>query len=423
MISLTEVVRIVTLSLPARQLSSGFARTQMSPKTKTPEIALAFNVGVPYLHRIAQGIREYADAHRPDWRFMLSAEMFNLTPASLKGWRGAGVIAHCDTRQDEQVVHGLGCPAVNISGVLAASRLPQVRSDNHAIGCLAATTLLRRGFQRFGFYGIRGARYSADREAGFRETIDAAGGRCDVLRSDGSFSRRPRWDRHQDDIDGWLRTLETPCAVMGAHDPRAAMVIRACRRVGLHVPKDIAVIGSGNDPVICDWQNPALSSIDPDAHAIGRLAAETLDRLMAGKTVPVATLVTPTGVRERQSTNTHAFEQPHLAAAIRFIETEYRHQISIDQIATAAARSRRWLESAFRREMGLSPAAFLRRTRVRAIAAELRLDPTLRPSRLAALCGFTSNRQMFTAFEQETGDSFGTFRGTHSTSRNAPSGR
>ncbi len=147
MISLTEVVRIVTLSLPARQLSSGFARTQMSPKTKTPEIALAFNVGVPYLHRIAQGIREYADAHRPDWRFMLSAEMFNLTPASLKGWRGAGVIAHCDTRQDEQVVHGLGCPAVNISGVLAASRLPQVRSDNHAIGCLAATTLLRRGFQ------------------------------------------------------------------------------------------------------------------------------------------------------------------------------------------------------------------------------------------------------------------------------------
>ncbi len=380
-------------------------------RTACCEIALAINIGVPYLHRLVQGVRDYAEARRPDWRFLVSAEMFNLVPAALEGWRGAGVIAHCETREDERVMLGLGCPVVNVSGVLAPSRLPRVFSDNHEIGRRGAMALLRRGFQRFGFYGISGARYAADREAGFRETVEAAGGRVDVLCSRGSFSRRPRWDLHQDDLDRWLRTIEPPFAVMGAHDPRAAMVARACRRVGLRVPADVAVIGAGNDPVICDWQHPTLSSVDPDAHAIGRLAAEMLDRIMAGQPVPAETLVAPGKVRERESTEVHAFEQPQLATAIRFIEREFRRLLSVEDVATAAGRSRRWIEEAFRRELGLTPSAFLRQTRVRAVATEVTRDPAAHASQLAARCGFTTNRQMFRAFEKEMGISFSEFHG------------
>lgn len=382
-----------------------------SRETRTKEIALAINTGVPHLQRIAQGIRDYADRHRTDWRFMVSAEMFNLTPTALKGWSGGGVIAHCETPDDERALLRLGCPVVNVSGVLPQSSLPRICNDNREVGRLAALNLLRRGFRRFGYYGISGAWYSSGREAGFGEEIEAAGASLEVLRSVGSFARLPRWDHHQDDLDRWLASIQPPFAVMGVHDPRAAMVIRACRRIGLRVPADVAVIGCANDPVICEWQRPTLSSIDLDAWTLGFRSAEMLDRMMKRRQVPAETVVSPRGVMERDSTDTHSFEQPQIAAAIRFIETEFQRPVSVDEIAEASGKSRRWIEQMFRRELGASPSEFLKQTRVRAVANHLKQDPAARPGQLASTCGFNSNRQMYTAFLKKMAMSVDDYRG------------
>ena len=51
---------------------------------------------------------------------------------------------------------------------------------------------------------------------------------------------------------------------MACNDVRADQVLLASAACGLHVPEEVAVIGVGNDEVVCELSNPPLSSVEPD---------------------------------------------------------------------------------------------------------------------------------------------------------------
>jgi DNA-binding LacI/PurR family transcriptional regulator len=55
------------------------------------------------------------------------------------------------------------------------SRNPQVGVDNQQVGWLAATYLLERGLRHFGFVGPPRYGFALQREARFRQVIEAAG--------------------------------------------------------------------------------------------------------------------------------------------------------------------------------------------------------------------------------------------------------
>ena len=90
-----------------------------------------------------------------------------------------------------------------------------------------------------------------------------------------------------------------PVGVFCCDDLRASHIAAACRCLGLSIPADVAILGVDNDPIYCMFSTPRLSSIDPDAAAIGRVAAETLSKMMEDEDAarnPPAAVVPPKGI-------------------------------------------------------------------------------------------------------------------------------
>lgn len=380
-----------------------------SDKKRHEEVALAIRVGVPHLGRVAQGIRDFADSET-DWRFLISPETHDLPPDSLRGWSGGGVIAQCNTLEEVRILSDLKCPVVNISGALEKTPFPRVINDYREIGRRAAGFLRERGFRRFGFYGVAGVWYSAEIEAGFCDSVSSQGFVVRTLRSASTMEAVPRWDHGQEELEEWLLTQQTPFAVMAAHDPRATMVIRACERVGLRVPSDVAVIGVNDDTVTCETSRPTLTSIRRSGQLVGRFAAETLFRLMHGEAVNPEIIVKPGRFMERESTRTLAIDHPALSLAVEFINENFHEPVGVDQIVAASGQSRRWLEETFRLELNCSPAEFLKRERVKSARDILRGEPAIGLGELARQCGFSGTRQLNAVFEREAGMEVKTFQ-------------
>jgi LacI family transcriptional regulator len=366
------------------------------------EIALAVRVGVPHLERVVHGIRQYA-AQRARWRFLINPESHDLQPVSLRGWKGDGVIALCNTNADQRVLRTLRCPVVNISGARRRSAFPRVRNDYREIGRCGAAYLRGRGFRRLGFYGVKDLWYSEEIEAGFAGFAGTNGIPVRALHAENPLESVPRWNRGQETLEKWLLKMQPPFAVMAAHDPRAAMVIRACERVGLDVPGDVAVIGANDDTVTCETCHPRLTSIDRNGFEVGWCAALTLDQMMRGRPVAGEVVIQPGDVRERESTQSLAVERPELASALRYVGRNHSEPIGVDQIAEACGKSRRWLEDAFRCELNCSPSEFLQRHRVAAAVARLESDEHLTLSQIAHHCGFSGSRQLNAALRRVHG--------------------
>lgn len=376
---------------------------EMKPDPIPREIALAINVGIVHLDRVTQGIRAYA-VRQTEWRFLVSPETHYLSPIQLEGWQGDGVIALANTAEDFRVLESLDCPVVNLSGVVAASPFPRVRPDYRKIGVMAAEHLLERGFRRFGFYGVSDVWYSGEYERGYSETVAARGCECRILRVPGTLGRPARWNVGQEELEQWLERMEPPVGVMAAHDPRATMVTRACERLGLRVPDDVAVIGANNDTVACESSRPPLTSVERNDEKIGWRAAECLHDLIRGNAPAEGDLVVPPGVvRERASTESFAIDHPDLREAVRVAQAKFRQPIGVDELVAASGRSRRWLETSFANQINVSPSTFLARLRVREAVRLLEEENVVSLGEISARCGFTGTRQLNAHFLREFG--------------------
>src|SRR5208337_1193346 len=128
------------------------------------------------------------------------------------------------------------------------------------------------------------------------------------------------WEQEQGQIGQWLRALPRPVGILACNDMRGQHVLDACQRVNLGVPEEVAVIGVDDDVLLCELCDPPLSSIIPNAERVGYEAAALLDRLMAGEKPQCReSRIEPLGVTTRQSTDVLAIDDPHIAAAVRYI--------------------------------------------------------------------------------------------------------
>lgn len=57
-----------------------------------------------------------------------------------------------------------------------------------------------------------------------------------------------------------LPKADRPTAIVAANDWNAAAVYQYAHRVGLRIPEDLSVVGCDNDPGICDFLKPALTT-------------------------------------------------------------------------------------------------------------------------------------------------------------------
>ena len=251
-----------------------------------PLIAVILDAARPYDRLIIGGVARYMREQAPNWSLYVEEDPLQKLP-DLKRWHGQGIIANFDDKRVATAISGLSIPIVGVGGGYGwfdpASSIPYVFTDNAAIGRLGAAHLLACGFERLAYYGYpktATAGWSDERATAFAAACADAGRICHV-----HSGRQPdarRWQDLQDELCEWIRGLHKPVGLMACNDVRARHVLEACRRLGLRVPHDVAVLGVDNDEMICELTNPPLSSIDQAARRIGYEAATLLDRMIKG---------------------------------------------------------------------------------------------------------------------------------------------
>jgi LacI family transcriptional regulator len=373
-------------------------------------IAIAIHVAVPCLEGIVHGVVDYAQSH-DDWRFALNLEAYTFPLENLASWDGDGAIAMIETEDQVQLAKSWAFPVINVADTLRDPGLPLVTNDNRKMGQMAAMHLKSRGLRHFAFYGLEDMWYSQERCAGFREAVEADGAKCSIFELPSSF--RAIWTAQwqSSEFDEWLLGLPKPCGLMATHDFRAWAAIESCRRLGIAVPYEVAVVGVDDNPVICNSCNPPLTSVRPNSHQVGYRAAELLHQLMeypARK--PQSILVKPDQLSARGSTDTFAVNDPTLQKAVDYIHTNIQIQINVTDVARALGVSRRWLSSLFNEQFGKTPHDYMADIRVKWAKDLLAQSPVLPLKDVARRCGFASTDRLNKVFIRTTGISPRRFR-------------
>lgn len=371
----------------------------------TREIALAFPRG-GHLEVLMEGVLNYASENELDWSYVAALESYVLSVVDLVDWPGDGILTAIFTKEEAACAAAMKTPIVNVSSALPESPVPACIIDNAAMGRLAAEHLISKGFRSFAYYGLRDVTYSDERQAGFEKVVAEADYPCTAYLAFPTYHHRgSNWLQQSRALTDWLQTVDKPVGIFAVSDYRARTALEACRALGLKVPEDVAIVGTGNEDLVCSHVHPTLSSVARNNRQQGYRAAEILHQLMRGEAPPVdEPPVPPLEVVERESTQTFAVSDARLRKAMQYLHDHLHEPLfTIDDVARHATVSRRWLEYAFREALEETPYQYLRRQRL-ARARRLLIDePEEKIYRVAQLSGFSSAKQLAISFQQDVG--------------------
>jgi LacI family transcriptional regulator len=360
-------------------------------------IGLVFSYSLAYCRAILRGVKQFAAA-QPDWVFA----SVDPDPAGLRRLaqlEPAGVIAHVFERRICQRLQALQRPLVNVCGVVPFESLPRVGVDDDLVGRLAADHLIERGLRRFAFVGQPNHGYSVRREQGFGARLAELGLRFQAYEERGAFDPRGRLWSLDDRLRSWLATLPKPVGVFACNDAWGVQLTEACRRLGLSIPDEVAVLGVDNDDLLCELSRPSLSSVALPAEAVGQAAAALLERLLRGRRPPRAPLLLPpVGVVVRHSSEILAIEDQAVAEVVARIR-QASGRLSAKLVTRGLPLSRRSLERRFRQSLGRGIGQEVRRAQLQR-AQELLATTEWTMDQIAQAAGFTDGRHVAVAFRK-----------------------
>jgi len=358
-----------------------------------------------------KGVAHYERTHQRWEAFLDDQARAEANPRWLRSKKWSGVISRHTTPGLVQACAQLKVPLVDLNDAPPFPGVPKIRPENVGIGHHGAEHFVERGYSHYGFCGFGNAGWSCERRDGFVEALALAGHACHVLDVDYPGDLTPFWDAQQTaTISAWLLRLPKPLAVMACNDMRALQVISAAQASGLLVPEEVAVLGANNDSIRCELSYPALSSVAVNAFQSGYRAAEMLGEMIGGrKPASFDQRVEPLGVVTRPSTDMLAIDDKNVATALSFIRERACQGITVDEVLAHAFASRSQLEKKFRRHLGRSPQAEIRRVQVAKIK-QLLLETDFPLKEIAELTGFEHVEYMCVVFKRLTGDSPGGFR-------------
>jgi LacI family transcriptional regulator len=323
---------------------------------KRPQVALLIETSNAYARELLHGVRAYVRENRPWSMYLAEHGRGDAPPAWLRGWHGDGIIARIETPNIARAVVATGLPTVDVSAARLVPELPWLETDDLAIARVAAEHLRERGFQSFGYCGDPRFNWSNWRREAFVKYLAAAGFQCSVYQSPRVSQGSASWEQDQRGMARWIRALPKPAGVFACYDIRGLQVLEACRRMGVAIPDEVAVIGVDNDELLCDLSDPPLSSVIPNVRRTGYESAALLDRMMSGHLAPPeGRLFEPLGVATRQSTDVLAIRDRHISQAVRFIREHACDGICVADVLKAVPLSRRVLEQRFRKLLGRTP--------------------------------------------------------------------
>jgi LacI family transcriptional regulator len=352
---------------------------------------------------LLQGISHYILEH-DEWRVHVEDRgLLESTPAWLQHWKGDGIISRTPSFTVARTLQRLAIPFVELLGN-GQQIVPEIRSNEDEVACSVVEHFVQSGFSDFGFFAIGNTWWSQLRQEAWGREVQKHGGRTHLFSQSGKGRRvfYPVWEPKFDVMmQRWLRYLPKPIAVWAVSDALAVRLLEGCRRVGIQVPGEAAILGTTNDTLLCNILTPPLSSVDLNGFQIGYTAADRLTRKMNGKIVQESpVLIPPIGVIARQSTDIVALPDKEIVMAIRFLREHAAHNISVDQVAEAANISRSTLQRRFRQKIGRSVEKEIMRIRMERAKRLLR-ETMFSLSAIAAKTGFATTDYFVQAFRRE----------------------
>jgi DNA-binding LacI/PurR family transcriptional regulator len=284
------------VNAPARQLAAGSSRTVGLVMRQSAEHVASDALLPETLRGLA------STARGDDYRVLVEP----LPPGegtyeSLVRSRHADGLVLSGPRSDDAELARLsaeGFPIV-LQGTLDGSDVPSVDIDNRAAARGAVEHLISLGHRDIACVTNAPVAYTAaaERLAGYRDALDAD--RIPVRQqriAEGAFDAESGHAAMRQILDASERP---PTAVFVGSDVVAFGVYGALREAGLRIPHDVAVVGF-DDIALAAYADPPLTTVRTPAFDLGEAAGRLLLDMLAGRTVPVRSVL-PTQLVVRAS--------------------------------------------------------------------------------------------------------------------------
>lgn len=361
------------------------------------------------------GLKHHSEIYAGCQRFANEAKWITSiipnSPKVLETGSYDGIIARVGTNFNKMAEHKK-IPLVNVWQNSPVKKVTSVFSNSYEAGTIAAEHLLGRGLRRFGFLGFKRDKADFQQLDGYMETLKSTGYQSSIFKFNRSVieGNAEGWEKFIFQLKNWVKGLQPPVGIHATSDINCRYLIEICKSLELKIPHDLAIVGSGNEPLICNSPYPSITSIDKNFEEVGYQAAKLLDEMMiSGKSSKVAKYCQPQGIVPRQSTDSYASDHPKVALALRYIAESANRRIKVNDVANAVATNRRTLERKFREFTGRTISQEISRMRIER-AKRLMMESDLSFKELSAELGYRNSDHFYKSFLRAEGQTPSSFR-------------
>jgi LacI family transcriptional regulator len=284
-----------------------------------------------YGRNILLGVSQFVHDH-PNWVLHLIQSDSPVLEEDLRTWKPDGIISGIvDMPSGIRELH-YSRPWVSVLAQPDDPEIPFVTIDEDAVGRLAAEYYLDRKFRHFAYLGNEEHEFSLQRAEAFEYALKECGFGCATLLYPTKLHGVDKRRRLQTDRKKlrWLESLPKPVALLACDDWEAFQFIQFCRQQEVRIPEEVAVLGIGNDELLCNISNPPMSSIRTPVEQIGYHAAAVLDGILSGKRdMKKKEFFPPSGMVSRQSTDVMLVADKVVAGALQFIQEHITEIIKV----------------------------------------------------------------------------------------------
>lgn len=290
---------------------------------------------------------------------------------------------------------------IDLHSISHNQRASFLMTNQTSIGTTAANFLLSQpGVSTFAFvHAVGKPHWSVLRAEGFMRML--ARRQRSVLVYDSKAT-----SSDADALAAWIAALPKPAAIFAAFDDRAVSVISACRACGAKIPKDVIIIGAGDDELICNSSRPTLSSVNIPFEKHGFMAARELQAKMILPISRQKTLSVTNDfiISQRQTTVGKGVVSALVNDGLAFIAANATNGIRVPDVIRHLNVSRRLADLRFRQSTGKSILQTIIETRI-GEAKRLLGTSSLSVADIAERCGFSSANYFKNVFVKTVGTS------------------
>jgi LacI family transcriptional regulator len=251
----------------------------------------------PFFGDVLVGLKQALGASRYD--LLLFTEREGFLRRALQHQLDGLVLMGVDRRDpDLRGVLDRGLPAMNVDLDVHGPRAGYVMSDNVGGARLATRHLIELGHVRIAtITGLSNTKPAIDRLRGYREELAAhrLSFRTTYVREGDFYSASGHEQTHR-----LLALQRPPTAIFAASDEMAIGAVSAIHEAGLSVPGDVSVIGF-DDIDSASLLRPPLTTIRQNKTTLGRVAGESLIRLIEDEQTKPPKVALPVELVERRS--------------------------------------------------------------------------------------------------------------------------